>query len=137
MQHFTKLQRAKQTQRHQDSRLALRNLFKATRDWGLDRRESLALAGISSLHQIGHWSSSADDILLTDDQVEIISYLLTLHRAVALRNPRQNEMEKWIKHADPQQPELEGKSPLEYLQKHPSKLLAAKTLSHLVCQEKD
>lgn len=137
MQQFKKLQREQQTQRQQDSRLALRNLFKATHDWGLGRREALALAGISSLHQLGHWSSAADDILLTDDQIEVITFLLTLHRAVALRNPRPKEMTQWINTADPANAALEGKSPLQYIQDHPSKLIAARTLSHMVCQQKD
>lgn len=137
MQQFKKLQREQQTQRQQDSRLALKNLFKATHDWGLSRREALEIAGISSLHQLGHWSSAADDILLTDDQMEVVSYILTLHRAVALRNPRPKDMAQWINAADASVPATDGKSPLKYLQDHPSKLLAARTLCHHVCQQKE
>ena len=135
MQHFNKLQRAQKTQRQQESRLALRNLFRATHDWGLDRRDALALAGISSLHQLGHWSSSGDDILLTDDQMEVISYLLTLHLALATDRHRPAEMEAWLNNKESQCDVTDGKSPLKYLQNHPYKLIAAKTLCQSVCQK--
>jgi hypothetical protein len=135
MHQFKKLQREQQTQRQQESRLALKNLFKAAHDWGLDRRNTLSLAGISSLHQIGHWSSAADDILLTDDQMEVVSYLLTIHGALALKNPRPKDMESWLKTDQPVHSALNGKSPLRYMQEHPSKLMAAKTLSHLICND--
>lgn len=137
MQHFKKLQREQRSQRQQHSRLALKNLFKATHDWGLGRREALELAGISSLHQMGHWSSAADDILLTDDQIEVISFLLTLHRAVALRNPRPKDMSRWLNTAITTDVALDGKSPIDFLREHPSKLVAARTLAYIVCQEKE
>ena len=134
MQQFKSFQKSQQTKRQIESRLALKNLTKATREWGIDRKTTLSLIGLSSLHQMGQWNCSLDDISLTDEQIEIISYLMSIHQALNQSLYRPREIEEWLKNKQTDNPALNGSSPLDYMCQHTSCLDAARTVCELASQ---
>jgi hypothetical protein len=135
MQQFKSFQKSQRSKRQLESRLALKNLTKATREWGIDRKTTLDLIGLSSLHQMGQWNCALDDITLTDEQIETVTYLMCIHQSLNHHLSRSKDIEIWLKTNQTISNTIDNISPLDYLCQHSFCVEAARTVCDLITQK--
>ena len=128
MQQYMHLHRSRFNKRQHESRLTIRNLLKIGDIWGISKKQAMALLGTSSLQQLGQWSDTADGMLLTEDQVETASFLVALHSCLEKMLQSPQAIRQWLQTPLPEHSPAEGVTPLEFLLKHQSKLIAARTI---------
>lgn len=97
MHQYRILEREKQSKRLLESRLLLRAFQRLCEHWELSRKEGFELLGLNSLHQLSSWQSNTVDILLTDAQIERLSYLLSIHQALEQHFQMQPLAAGWIR----------------------------------------
>jgi hypothetical protein len=100
MHQYRILEREKQNKRLLESRLLLRAFQRLCEHWDLSRKEGFELLGLNSLHQLSSWQSNAADMLLTDAQIERLSFLLSIHQTLDQHLQVQTLLLKWLR--DPQ-----------------------------------
>lgn len=91
------LEREKQSKRLLESRLLLRAFQRLCEHWDLSRKEGFELLGLNSLHQLSAWQSSTIDTLLTDLQIERLSFLLSIHQVLCQQLTHSAALIKWLR----------------------------------------
>ena len=94
------LEREKQNKRLLESRLLLRAFQRLCEHWDLSRKEGFELLGLNSLHQLSSWQSNTVDTLLTDVQIERLSFLLSIHQVLDQQLTTQTSLIKWLRDKD-------------------------------------
>jgi hypothetical protein len=91
------LERDKQNKRLLESRLLLRAFQRLCEQWDLSRKEGFELLGLNSLHQLSSWQSGTIDTLLTDLQIERLSFLLSIQQIISRQLTDQPSLIKWLR----------------------------------------
>ncbi len=91
------LEREKQNKRLLESRLLLRAFQRLCEHWDLSRKEGFEILGLNSLHQLSSWQSSTVDTLLTDSQIERLSFLLSIHQTLDQQLSTQVLLIQWLR----------------------------------------
>lgn len=94
------------------SRRYMRTFMRFVGPWGLDCHEVARLLGLSKLHSIAGWRSSWQDLVLTEAQLEKVSYLLAINKLLMSRYDSDQELQAWLNTEHEHALFLE-KSPLE------------------------
>jgi hypothetical protein len=79
-----------------DSRPALRTLFRIAKAWGLGNREQMTLLGSPPKSTFYRWRLG-ENVVLSRDTLERISYLFGIYSALQVLLPRPEAADAWIK----------------------------------------
>lgn len=78
------------------SRRYMRTFMRFADVWGLKAREVGLLLGLSGLHAMAGWKSSWQDLVLTETQLEKVSYLLAINKLLMDRFDSDKELRAWL-----------------------------------------
>lgn len=93
--------------------VALKAFFKITHFWELTAEQERILLGIP-LSTLYRWKKNKNDVLLSVDTLERISYILGIYKALHILLPTEKAANQWIKKAN-SAPLFNGKSALDKL----------------------
>ncbi len=94
------------------SRRYMRTFMRFADAWGMDHNEIGRLLGLSGLHAMAGWKSSWQDLVLTEAQLEKVSYLLAVNKLLMNRYTTHQLLQAWLRQ-EHTHPLFLGKSPLE------------------------
>lgn len=103
---------------------ALNAFFRIAELWGLDRVQQSALLGGVSRQTLSRWESELKEGVVADlsfDQMDRISYLLGIHKALRIIYPFKEMAYSWVKRCGRI---FDGKNPIEFM-------VEGKTIIHL------
>jgi uncharacterized protein (DUF2384 family) len=79
------------------SQVAVRTFVGLVRAWGLDLREQRAALGNVSKQTVYNWRREPERARLTDDQLDRISYLIGIYKALHVLFTRPEQADSWIR----------------------------------------
>ena len=94
------------------SRRYMRTFMRFADVWGMDHKEISRLLGLTGLHAMAGWKSSWQDLVLTEPQLEKVSYLLAINKLLMLKFETNETLQSWLRQ-EQRHPLFLGKSPLE------------------------
>lgn len=94
------------------SRRYMRTFMRFADAWGLDYKAIGRLLGLTGLHAISGWKSSWQDLILTELQLEKVSYLLAINKLLMNRFDSDKHLQQWLNEPH-EHPIFLGKTPME------------------------
>jgi len=94
------------------SRRYMRTFMRFADAWGMDSQEVARLLGLSGLHMMAGWKSSWQDLVLTEPQLEKVSYLLAINKLLMSQYDSDQALQEWLR-CEHDHPLFLGKTPLE------------------------
>ena len=94
------------------SRRYMRTFMRFVDVWGLSSQEVGRLLGLSGLHAMSGWRTSWQDLVLTESQLEKVSYLLVANKLLMSRYSAEIDLRAWLR-ATHEHPLFLSKCPLE------------------------
>lgn len=107
------LQQSQQQEREAQSRILMQKYSLLARKWQLTKSQAYALLNFNSLHQIANWQQSLDNLVLTDAQMERLSFLLALNQSLEQHISTHDQISLWIHHPHDHLIEFAQQSPFE------------------------
>ena len=95
-------------------RVAAKTFFKIAQAWDMDVGEQRAALGGISKQTIYNWRARPERARLTSDQLDRVSYLLGIYKALHILFTRPEQADTWIRRANGATP-FGGKSAAELL----------------------
>ena len=74
----------------------LRTFFGIAGAWGLDRAQTMALLGAESISTYSAWKREPDVARLRPDQIERLSYVFGIYKALQVLLPRDEAADAWV-----------------------------------------
>ena len=74
----------------------LRTFFGIAAAWGLDRAQTMALLGAESVSTYSAWKRAPDGARLRPDQIERLSYVFGIYKALQILLPRDEAADAWV-----------------------------------------
>jgi len=94
------------------SRRYMRTFMRFADVWGMSSQEVSQLLGLTGLHTMAGWKSSWQDLVLTEPQLEKVSYLLAINKLLMNRYDSDQVLQKWLRTKN-DYPLFLDKTPLE------------------------
>lgn len=94
------------------SRRYMRSFMRFVGPWGLDCDDVSRILGLSKLHSIAGWRSSWQDLVLTEAQLEKVSYLMVINKLLMNHFDSDKGLKEWL-NAQNEHPLFLEKRPLE------------------------
>lgn len=113
---YRELEKIQKTERANLSRRQLQFYVELMQIWGLSRSDSFQLLALNRLFMISKWQRSWEEIILTDEQLERLGYLLSIHHILEAHfGGEVEQLREWL-HVK-QTTAFSGLTPVEALKK--------------------
>jgi len=93
---------------------ALRTFFNICQSWGLNNKEMQILLGLSSESTFYNWKKAPEQVVLSNDTLERLSYILGIYKALQILLPDPTIADKWPK-INNNSPLFKGDKPIAFM----------------------